>query len=63
MNKDTLTVQEVADYLRVSRDLVYALVREKKIPCIRIGRRVIFRKETVEDWMINEETKFFTGEA
>lgn len=33
-----LAVQEVAEYLRVSRSLVYKMIRRKEIPAIRVGR-------------------------
>jgi excisionase family DNA binding protein len=32
-----LTVAEVADYLRVSRSLVYQLVESGRLPCCRVG--------------------------
>lgn len=38
-----LTVVEVAKILRVSRSLVYALVRSGELPSKRMGRRGIIR--------------------
>jgi len=40
----TLTVQEVASYLRVSRQTVYTLIREGKIPHFKIGNKVRIKR-------------------
>lgn len=41
---ETLTVQEVASYLRVSRQTVYTLIREGKIPHFKIGNKVRIKR-------------------
>jgi excisionase family DNA binding protein len=41
---DLLTVAEVAEWLRLSRKTVYAWAASGKIPRIRIGNRVRFRR-------------------
>lgn len=51
IKRSTLTASEVAEYLGVSIDTIYALVREKKIVHFRIGRRVLFKKDAVERWI------------
>jgi excisionase family DNA binding protein len=40
----TLTVTEVASYLRVSRQTVYTLIREGKIPHFKIGSKVRIKR-------------------
>ncbi len=52
-----MTVKELADYIGVSTDLVYKMVRLNEIPFIRVGRRFLFRKETIDNWMMVQETK------
>lgn len=39
--KNFWSVTEVAVYLGVSRSLVYAFVDKGKIPCIRLGSRIL----------------------
>ncbi len=48
-----LTTQEVADQLlRTSRKAVYELVRRRKIPgVVRVGRRLLFRRDTLLKWL------------
>ena len=37
----TLTVDEVAEILKISRGLAYEGVRDGSIPSVRIGRRIL----------------------
>jgi len=45
---DVLTVQEVAEYLKVTTKTVYALIREGVLPSFRVGRSVRCRTPDVE---------------
>ncbi len=44
----TLTVDEVAKKLRISRNSAYEAVRKGKIPSIRFGRRIVIPKALFE---------------
>ena len=55
MNKQTISVKEAADYMGVSKDLVYQLVRESKVPHLRLSRRILFRKEALNKWLTAKE--------
>ena len=57
MQKKTLTVQDVADYLGVHSDTVYTMVREKQIPHFRIRRRIFFSIEAIDAWIRDQEQK------
>ena len=46
-----LTVPEVAELLQVSEWSVKALVRQGRIPVVRIGRSVRFRPADLERWV------------
>ena len=46
-----LTVDEAATLLRISRNSVYALVREHRLPHIRLGRSVRIPRRIFERWM------------
>lgn len=45
------TVPEAADYLRISRALVYKLIAAKKLTPIKIGERTIFRGAELERFL------------
>ena len=46
-----LSVDEIADYLGVSRDTVYAWVSKKDMPGHRVGRLWKFKTVEVDGWV------------
>ena len=46
-----MTVQEVADYLYVSTDLIYRLAQRGEIPASKVGGRWRFKREKLDRWM------------
>ena len=47
-----LTVAETAALFRTSRKAVYAMVERGQLPgVIRIGRRLLFRRDALVDWL------------
>jgi excisionase family DNA binding protein len=48
MEVETLTVEEVAKYLRVSRQTVYTLIRANKIPHFKVGNKVRVKRSDLE---------------
>lgn len=49
--KQIITVNELASYLQVSTDSIYAMVRENQIPHIRVRRKFLFSMDMIEEWM------------
>ncbi len=47
-----MTTKEVADYLRIKERKVYDLVRERRIPCIRVTGKWLFPTALIELWVI-----------
>ncbi len=52
-----MTTCEVSEYLRISRASVYRLVKMKKIPVVKIGRQLRFRKDVIDGWLSAEEAE------
>jgi excisionase family DNA binding protein len=48
MEPKVLTVIEVAELLRLSRNAAYEAVARKEIPSVRIGRRILIPRVAVE---------------
>ena len=46
-----MTVEEVAQYLRIPRGSVYKLAQRGRIPCQKVGRHWRFRKERIDEWL------------
>jgi excisionase family DNA binding protein len=47
------TVHDVAKYLRMSEAKVYRLVKEQRLPVVRIGKTWRFRKDLLDEWLSN----------
>lgn len=52
-NEDTnlMTVEDVAKLLKVEKQLVYKLKRDRKIPFIKIGGVIRFRRVDIDEWI------------
>lgn len=46
-----MTVEEVADYLRIPRSSVYRLAQQGRIPCQKAGRRWRFHRAAIDEWL------------
>jgi excisionase family DNA binding protein len=52
-----LTVNEVADLLRVSRMTVYRLIKNGEMPALRVGRSYRLREEDVHTYLRERYTE------
>ena len=55
MQRELLSVEEVAEYLNVSAVTVYRWCKEGRLPCIRIGKLWRVRREALEDFLQHSE--------
>ena len=49
--KKLLTLEEVADYLRVTKKTVYRLLEKRAIPAIKVGHQWRFDTESIDSWL------------
>lgn len=49
-----MTLDEVADYLQLSPKTVYRMVQAKKVPCFRLGRQWRFRRDQLDQWLMQQ---------
>ncbi len=45
-----MTIDEVADYLRLKPQTIYTWAQEKKIPAAKLGKEWRFRKSVIDQW-------------
>ncbi len=58
METQILVADEVAKLLRVDKQRVYQMVREKSLPFILLGQRQYrFSKQAIETWLENGGTQ------
>ena len=50
-NCDVLDVAKAAALLKVSKETVYKRVRDNIIPHARLGRKLLFHKQTLTQWI------------
>ena len=55
IQRTTLTMKEASEYLGISYWLVNQLVRRKQIPCARVGGRVLFRVQSLDEYLSKME--------
>lgn len=57
MDTEFLTVEEVAEYLRLPLSTVYKLAQDKKLPGFKVGKHWRFRKKAFQEWIKEQEEK------
>lgn len=60
-NDELLRAAEVGQLLGISTWSVWDLARKGLIPVVRIGRRVRFRRKSVERWLEQNEGQWAEG--
>lgn len=48
---ELMTLEEVADYLRVTEKTVYRLLRRGKIPATKVGHQWRFHRASIDEWL------------
>jgi excisionase family DNA binding protein len=49
-----MTMQEVSDYLRVTRSTIHRMLKRNQIPAFRIGRHWRFNLEEINKWCASQ---------
>lgn len=57
MNKNWLTINEIASYLNVSRTAIVNAINRNKIPTTRVGRRILIKQDDFQRYLYNIEIK------
>lgn len=50
MNTDIMTLEEVANYLKMKPQTIYSWAQDKKIPAVKIGKEWRFKKTIIDAW-------------
>jgi excisionase family DNA binding protein len=56
MYPKVMTVNDLADYLRVHRSTVYRLLKNRQLPAFRVGSDWRFTTEAIDRWRISGES-------
>jgi excisionase family DNA binding protein len=47
---EILTIDEVADYLRLTPQTIYKWAQERRIPAVKLGKEWRFRRSVIDKW-------------
>ena len=53
--KEIYNIKELSNYLKISPSEIRKLVRQNQIPYFRVGNRIKFEKQSINDWIENLE--------
>ncbi len=48
---EILTLEEVADYLRLKPQTIYKWAQERRIPAVKLGKEWRFRRSVIDRWL------------
>jgi excisionase family DNA binding protein len=57
MENIVMTVDEVADYLKMKTVTIYKHAQNGKLPCFKVGSKWRFKKETIDKWIEKQEKR------
>jgi len=57
MKTDIMTMDEVADYLKLKLKTAYALAARGEIPGFKVGGSWRFRKSEIDRWIVQQEKR------
>jgi len=49
--EDIMTMDELAEYLRISKSTLYKLATAEKLPGLKIGKCWRFHKDAIDEWL------------
>ncbi len=62
MATEIMTVEELAEYLRLDPQTVYRKFRRGEIPGVKIGKAIRFKRDIVEGWLRAASFHWDTGQ-
>ena len=54
-DRELMTIEEIADYLRVKKRTVYEWLKKGKIPAIKTVGQWRFKKTQIDHWLENQQ--------
>ena len=57
MASSMMTVEELAKYLKMKVVTIYKHAQEGKIPAFKVGSKWRFKKETIDEWIKQQEKR------
>ena len=55
--REFLTIDEAAEYTRLSKPTIYRLTSRKQIPFVKVGGKVLFKFVRLEKWLESQSVE------
>lgn len=56
-SKEIMNVQQVADYLSISKQTVYGMTCRMEVPFYKRGKKNYFKKSDIDEWLLATRRK------
>lgn len=57
LSKEILTIEEVADYLNLSKSAIYKMTSRKELPFYNPGgKKIYFKRSDIENWVFSNKS-------
>jgi len=53
MNDEIMTIKDLSLYLKINEKTIYKLAKQGKLPGVKIGGMWRFKKEAIDNWIMN----------
>jgi excisionase family DNA binding protein len=53
LDNDIMTLEEVANYLKLKPQTIYTWAQEKRIPAAKLGKEWRFKKSLIDEWFLS----------
>ena len=55
MTDKWLTIDQIADYLQVSKEKIYKICQKGRMPASKFGGQWRFKKDMVDKWLLSQQ--------
>jgi len=52
-----MTIEDLADYLKVTRRTIYDWLKHNKIPALKLVGQWRFKKDKIDDWLEGQQSQ------
>ncbi len=57
VNGNLMTIEDLADYLKVTRRTIYDWLKHNKIPALKLVGQWRFKKDKIDDWLDGQQSQ------
>ncbi|MEK6727073.1 MAG: helix-turn-helix domain-containing protein [Candidatus Omnitrophota bacterium] len=54
INNELMTLEDLAEYLKVTRRTIYDWLKHNKIPALKLVGQWRFKKDRIDEWLENQ---------